>query len=111
MYSPPTDKLRALLSSGDWGQLIDVLRRLDPVVAADFFAGIPVELQTTLFQRSPADFAARLVEILPYYDTYVLLHSRTLEDRSAIIEAMNPGARLQFFDSLPEQSWQTLMDE
>ena len=111
MYSPPTDKLRALLTSGDWGQLIDVLVRLDPVVAADFFAGIPAERQSTLFQRLPVDFAGRLAEILPYYDTYVLLHSRSPEDLNAIVEAMNPGARLQFFDELPELSWQTLMGE
>jgi NitT/TauT family transport system ATP-binding protein len=111
MSSPPTDKLRALLTSEDWGQLIDVLVRLDSVVAADFFAGIPTERQKTLFQRLPVDFAAGLAEYLPYYDTYVLLHSRSLQDLNAIVEAMNPGARLQFFDELPEPSWQTLMDE
>ena len=111
MHSPPTDKLRALLSSGDWRQLIDVLVRLDPVVAADFFMGVPAELQNTLFQQLPVDFAARLVEILPYYDAYVLLHTRSPQDLNAIVEAMNPGARLQFFDELPESSWQTMMAE
>jgi len=111
MASPPTDKLRALLSSGDWTQLIGVLIRLDPVVATDFFLGIPPELQKTLFQRLPVDFAARLAESLRYYDTYVLLHSRSMEDLNAIVEAMNPGARVQFFEDLPEQSWRTLMDE
>jgi len=111
MASPPTDKLRALLSSGDWSQLIGVLTRLDPVVATDFFLGIPPELQKTLFQRLPVDFAARLAESLAYYDTYVLLHSRSMEDLNAIVEAMNPGARVQFFEDLPEQSWRTLMDE
>ena len=111
MASPPTDKLRALLSSGDWSQLIGVLTRLDPVVATDFFLGIPPELQKTLFQRLPVDFAARLAESLPYYDTYVLLHSRSMDDLNAIVEAMNTGARVQFFEDLPEQSWRTLMDE
>ena len=111
MSTPPTDKLRALLSSGDWSQLIDVLTRLDPAVATDFFMGIPVELQNSLFQRLPVDFAARLVENLPYYDAYVLLRARGRRDLNAIVEAMNPGARLEFFDELPESSWQTLMDE
>jgi NitT/TauT family transport system ATP-binding protein len=39
------------------------------------------------------------------------LHSRSPEDLNAIVEAMNPGARLQFFDELPGPSWQTLMAE
>src|ERR1700730_3377875 len=111
MSSPPTDKLRALLSSEDWGQLIDVLVRLEPVVAADSLAGLPAARQDHLFQRWPVDFAAKLAENLPYYDAYVLLHSRTLQDLNAIVEAMSPGARLQFFDELPEPSWQTLMGE
>lgn len=111
MFSPPTDKLRALLSSGDWDALINVLVRLDPVVAADFFAGIAVELRPRLFQRLPLDFAARLAENLPYYDAYVLLHARSREDLNAIVDRMDAGARQQFFDELPEGSWQTLMDE
>ncbi len=111
MSSAPTDKLRTLLSSGDWLQLIDVLVRLDPVVAADFFMSVPAELKDTLFQRLPIDFAAKLAEILPYYDAFVLLHKRSPQDLNAIVEAMNPGARLQFFDELPESSWQTLMSE
>jgi NitT/TauT family transport system ATP-binding protein len=111
MFSPPTDKLRALLSSRDWDQLIGVLARLDPVVATDFFKAIPAEQQNSLFQRLPVDLAAKLVENLPYFDGYVLLHSRNPQDLNAIVGAMNPGARLQFFDELPESSWQTLMAE
>ena len=111
MSSPPTDKLRTLLSGEDWDQLIDVLVRLDPEVASDFFAGISTERQKTLFQRLPVDFAAKLAERLPYYDTYVLLHLRSAKDLNAIVEAMNPAARFQFFDELSEPSWQTLMGE
>jgi len=111
MPPPPTDKLRALLSREEWEPLIEVLMRLDPVVAADFFLEIPVERRNTLFQRLPTHLAARLVEIFPYYDAYVLLHCRSLQDLAAIVEAMDPARRLQFFDELPERSWQTLMDE
>ncbi|HYW43587.1 MAG TPA: AAA-associated domain-containing protein [Bryobacteraceae bacterium] len=107
----PTDKLRALISRGEWEPLIEVLMRLDPVVAADFFLELPVETRNTVFQRLPIGLAARLAEIFPYYDTYVLLHSRSLQDLNGIVDAMDPARRLQFFDELPESSWQTLMDE
>jgi NitT/TauT family transport system ATP-binding protein len=111
MPSPPADKFRALLSREDWDQLVDLLPRLDPSVAADLFLEIPVEQREALFRRLPVDFAARLAEIFPYYDAYVLLHSRGLDDLIAIVERMNPAERLRLFDELPDQSWQVLMDE
>ena len=91
--------------------MVALLPRLDPSVAADLFMEIPVEQREILFRRLPIDFAARLAEILPYYDTYVLLHSRAINDLIAIVNLMNPGELLRFFDELPEQSWQILMDE
>jgi len=48
---------------------------------------------------------------LPYYHAYVLLHSRPIEEMAAIVDKMSPGQRLQFFDELPEETWQRLMDE
>jgi NitT/TauT family transport system ATP-binding protein len=30
---------------------------------------------------------------------------------TAIVERMNPGERMQFYEQLPEETWQTLMDE
>jgi ABC-type nitrate/sulfonate/bicarbonate transport system ATPase subunit len=111
MPSPPTDKFRALLSREDWDHLVALLPRLDPAVAADLFLEIPVEQRETLFRRLPIDLAAKLAEILPYYDTYVLLHSRSIQDLLAIVDGMNPAERVRFFDELPEPSWQILMDE
>src|ERR1035438_3632630 len=73
MPSPPADKFRTLLSREDWDQLVALLPRLDPSVAADLFMEIPLEQREMLFRRLPIDFAPRLAEILPYYDTYVLL--------------------------------------
>src|ERR1700737_4884178 len=107
---PPTssDKFRALLSHENWTQLVPVLLRLDSSVAADFFTEIPAEQQANLFRRLPVGFAARLAEILPYYDAWVLLHTRTDEDLAAIVDSMNVDERLRFFDELPEQTWQTL---
>src|SRR5260370_36369658 len=111
MPSPPADKFRTLLSREDWDQLVALLPRLDPSVAADLFLEIPAEQREMLFRRLPVEFAARLAEILPYYDTYVLLHSRGTEELIAIVELMDPAERLRFFYQLPDQSWQTLMDE
>ena len=111
MPSPPADRFRTLLSREDWDQLLALLPRLDPPVAADLFLEIPTEQREGLFRRFPLDFAARLAEILPYYDAYVLLHSRGLDDLVAIVKRMNPAERLRFFDELPDQSWQVLTDE
>jgi NitT/TauT family transport system ATP-binding protein len=106
-----SDKFRALLSQENWDQLVQVLLRLDPSVAADFFTEIPIDQQGRLFRRLPIEFAARLAEILPYYDAWVLLHTRTGEDLAAIVDGMNPAERLRFVEELPERQWQTLMDE
>jgi NitT/TauT family transport system ATP-binding protein len=91
--------------------LVALLPRLDPSVAADLFLEIPVDQREVLFRRLPIDLAARLAEMLPYYDTYVLLHSRSIQDLIAIVDRMNPAERVRFFDELPEPSWQVLMDE
>jgi NitT/TauT family transport system ATP-binding protein len=72
---------------------------------------IPFEEQQTLFRKLPVDFAAKLASSFPYYHTYVLLHSLPLEDMRVIVDRMHPGARMNFFDELPEEAWQRLMDE
>src|SRR5580700_4668602 len=110
---PPTsnDKSRALLSLGNADELLPVLLRLDLSVAADFFTRVSTEQQDQLFSRLPIELAARVVEILPYYDAYVLLRLRSNSDLTSIIGRMNPGEKLRFFDELPEQTWQLLMNE
>jgi len=111
MTTPLTEKLRAMISQQHWEQALGVLRPLDPADAARLLMDIPFEEQQELFRRLPFDFAARLAAVLPYYHTYVLLHSRPGPEMNAIVEQMNPGERLQFFDELPEEAWQRLMDE
>jgi len=111
MTASVTEKLRAFISQERWEQALDVLRPLDAADAARLLMAIPFEEQQTLFRRVPVDFAAGLVPALPYYHTYVLLHSRPGEEMSAIVDRMNPAERLQFFDELPEEAWQRLMDE
>ena len=73
--------------------------------------GLPFEEQQVLFRIMPDDFAATLVSRFPYYHSYVLLHTRTIESLRAIIDKMQPDERLLFFDELPEEAWQRLMDE
>jgi NitT/TauT family transport system ATP-binding protein len=111
MHPPIADKLRLILSQGGWDQVVELLQRIDPAVAADFLMDLPIEDQQVLFRRFPVRFAATLAGIFPYYHTYVLLHSRPLDEMNAIVDQMNPYERLQFMDDLPEESWQRLMDE
>src|SRR5260370_6533420 len=70
MPSPPPDKFRRLLVHQDWDQLVGVLPRLDPSVAADLFQEIPVDQRGALFRRLPIAFASRVTELLPYHDTF-----------------------------------------
>jgi len=80
-------------------------------VAADLFMSIPFEEQQVLFRQMPVDFAAKLAGLFPYYHTYVLLHSRPVDELNAIVDQMSPDARMQFIDELPAKAWQRLMDE
>jgi NitT/TauT family transport system ATP-binding protein len=110
--SPPfAEKLRASLAQGKWDQAVAVLQRVEPDAAAEVLVGLPFEQQQLLFRRLMPDFAAALVAALPYFHAYVLLHSRPVAEMSAIVDRMHPGERLQFFDELPEEAWQRLMDE
>ncbi len=74
-------------------------------------AGIPYGEQQTLFRGFTPDFAARIAAVLPYYHTYTLLQLLQPGKIRAIVDKMNPGERLMFFDELPEEAWQRLMEE
>jgi NitT/TauT family transport system ATP-binding protein len=111
MSLPTAEKLQELLSQGRSEQAVVLLQRLDLDVAADLVMSIPYEEQQILFRALPIDFAARIVGHFPYYHSYVLLHSRPAEELRAIIAKTKPEERHQFFDELPEEAWQHLMDE
>src|ERR1017187_1253037 len=111
MNPPAAEKLRSFLSQGNWDRALAQLQRLDPAVAADLFMSIPFEEQEVLFRQMPMDFAATLAGLFPYYHTYVLLHSRPVDELNAIVDRMTPEARMQFIDELPAEAWQHLMDE
>jgi len=88
-----------------------LIERLDPNVAADLFLSLPFEDQKILFRRLSFEFAARLAPIFPYFHTFVLLHTRPRTELAAIVDKMQPAERLMFFDELPEQAWEQLMEE
>ena len=111
MNSSTAEKLQELLSQGRSEHAVALLQRLDLEVAADSVMRIPFEEQQIVFRALPVDFAATLVSRFPYYHSYVLLHSRSVEDLRAIIAKTRPEERHQFFDELPEEAWQHLMDE
>ena len=93
------------------GRAVALLQQLGPAAAADVMMGIPFEEQRVLFRIMPDDFAATLVSHFPYYHSYVLLHTRSLEHLRAIVNKMNADERMQFLDQLPGEAWQRVMDE
>ena len=105
------DKLREVLAQGNWDRAVGLLERMASATAAEALMEIPFEEQQVLFRKLPVETAARLAEVFPYYHTYVLLHSRPVQDLNAILDAMSPAARFQFLDELPEEAWQRLMNE
>jgi NitT/TauT family transport system ATP-binding protein len=108
---PTPDKLRELLAQGDWDRVALLLEGMDAQVAGDVLLSVPPDSQKSLFQRLPIATAAKLVGVLPYFEAYVLLHSRPLEEMRAIVNGMEVAERLRFFDELPEETWQQLTDE
>ena len=108
---PIAEKLQQMLAHGGTRQVLALLGRLHTDVAADWLMSISLEDQRALFRLMPPDQAARIVETVPYYHGYVLLQSRPREEMSAILDQMSPGARVEFFEELPENAWQGLMND
>jgi NitT/TauT family transport system ATP-binding protein len=105
------EEFEGILSQGRWDRAIAILNRLDPAVAADAFLSLPEEQQKLLFRRLPSDLAAKLAAILPYYDTFALLHTLPIEQMAVVVDKMDSLERLHFLDKLPEGSWRQLVDE
>ena len=102
------EQFRRLVADHHRDHALALLRWLDPRVAADAFLSIPSEDQEYLFRAMPTDLAATLVEQLPYFQAYVLLRLRSLDDVQAIVDAMNPFAQVQLFEDLPDHAWRDL---
>jgi len=105
------EQLSTVLSQARWDRATTMLRGMPAVDAAELLMTVPYEQQQALFRKLPIDLAAKLAGAFPYYHAYVLLHSRPLDEMNAVVDQMNPGERIHFFDELPEEAWQSLMDE
>jgi NitT/TauT family transport system ATP-binding protein len=105
------ETLQELLSQRKWEPLFELLRGLSPSAAADLIMDMRFEEQQLLFRQLPIPLAATIINHLPYFHAYVLLHSRPVQEMASIVEAMNPGERDHFLDALPEEAWTSLMDE
>jgi len=111
MKRPRAEELPTIVAQGRVDRAAAILQQLDPTVAADTFMTMPYEQQQVLFGRLPAEFAAKLAPIFPYYHTFVLLHTLPGDQMSAVIESMNPIERTTFIDELPETAWQQITHE
>jgi NitT/TauT family transport system ATP-binding protein len=111
MTPPMAEKLQELLSQRKWEPSFELLRGLSPSAAADLIMGMRFEEQQLLFRQLPIPLAATIINHLPYFHAYVLLHSRPVQEMASIVEAMKPGERDHFLDALPEEAWTSLMDD
>jgi NitT/TauT family transport system ATP-binding protein len=109
--SPVLEKVRDQISQGKWELATNALRNAGPGLASELMMTMPFEQERVLFRKLPIDFAADLIGHFPYYHAYVLLHSRSLQELSAIVDGMKPTDRDRLFDDLPEEAWQFLIDE
>jgi hypothetical protein len=111
MTQPIAEAVREVLSQGRPDEAAAIIQRLEPGAAVGVFTALSFEEQQILFRRLPVDFAAALVSHFHYYHEYVLLHSRPAAEMRTIVDKLDPTERIQFFDELPEEAWQRLMDE
>ena len=105
------ERLRDVLSRGRWEGAVSLLQGLKPQAAAEEFMVLSFDEQQNLFRHLPTEFAAKLAAHFPYYHLYVLLHSRPAHEMRTIVDAIDPDDRMRFFDELPEEAWQRLMNE
>src|SRR5580698_10430106 len=111
MSSTVTERLRSAVSEAHWSEAVALLQTREAVQAAGALGDLPFEQQQSLFRHLPLDLAAAVVAHFPYYHVYVLLHSLPAREMRALVDKINADDRMRFFDELPEEAWQRLMDE
>ena len=111
MSSPIAQQLRDAVSQTDWNVAVALLQTSDALQAAEALGDLPFEQQQSLFRHMPLDLAAAVVVQFPYYHQYVLMHSLPAGEMRALVDKIQPDERIRFFDELPEEAWQRLMDE
>jgi NitT/TauT family transport system ATP-binding protein len=105
----PISKIRGLLAEVRWGAKAELLRRYSPEEAAKAVMALPFDQQQLLIQRLPLSLAADLIAQFPYFHAYAVLHFLPPSRIAAVIDAMEPGERYEFLDTLPEEAWQSVM--
>jgi NitT/TauT family transport system ATP-binding protein len=111
LSSPIAERLRDAVSQARWNEAVALLQTSSALQAAEALGDLPFEQQQSLFRHLPLDLAAAVVTQFPYYHEYVLLHSLPAGEMRALVDKMKPDDRMRFFDELPEEAWQRLMDE
>lgn len=111
MATSSNAQFRTLVSQERWQEAISQLSHAPLASAVELLGGLPNEQQQTLFRALPAPLAAGLLSQLPYYDQYILLHTRPAAEMRQILEEMDPNERMRLFDELPEEAWQRLETE
>jgi len=111
MSTTLSNQFREALAQGRLAEAAAVVQSLTPAAAANEMIGVPFEEQQELFRKFSPDFAAALVGNFPYYHAYVLLRSRPTADIREIIEKVDASDRMRFLDDLPEEAWQSLMND
>src|SRR5215469_7064363 len=105
------NKLRDSVQSASWNNVAALLQGLDAMTAAQELGILPFEQQQEVLRHIPLDLAAAILSHFRYYDQYVLLHSLATPQMRALVDRFHPNDRMRFFDELPEETWQRLMDE
>ena len=111
MNPPIAERLQTAVAQARWSEAVALLQTCDAIQAAAALGNLPFEQQQSLFRRLPLELAAVVVAQFPYYHEYVLLHSLPAGKMRALVDKLNPDDRMRFFDELPEEAWQRLMDE
>ena len=111
MNPPIAEKLQNAVTQARWNEAVALLQTCDAIQAAAALGNLPFEQQQSLFRRLPLDLAAVVIAQFPYYHEYVLLHSLPAGKMRVLVDKLNPDDRMRFFDELPEEAWQRLMDE
>src|SRR6202167_2062991 len=111
MTPPMIEKLNELVSQQKWEPAFQLLQGLTASDAADSIMAMRFEEQQALFRRLPTPLAASIVNHLHYFHVYVLLHACPLHEMAGIGGGMTQAERDHFLDALPEEAWNSLMDE
>jgi NitT/TauT family transport system ATP-binding protein len=109
--SSQVEQLRSRVAQQRWAEASSLLAGMPLSAAVDAFAALNDDQQQELFRLLPTQVAAAALSGFPYYHQYILLYARPVDEMREILDQMNPDERMLFFDELPEEAWQRLMND